>query len=176
MQDVEKIADIMSEMALIYKDKKHLSEATRIFKQELSVRRKIGQPEFPLIARTLNHLGLAEYEMKNNSRALKYLVEALTICQNQGEHGLDCAEILHNTGLVFVSVRNKERGLEAFCEAARLFEEHGLDESHPRVVSAKEEIAKLRSTIGTSSGKRFKDQLAGAISKGTISNCIRDAS
>ena len=143
LQDVEKIADIMSEMALIYKEKKHFSESARIFKQELSVRRKIGQPEFPLIARNLNNLGVIEYEMKNNSRALKYFVEALTICQEQGEHGMDCAEILFNTGLVFAAVRNRDRALEALTEALRLFTEHGCKENHPNVINANREISKL---------------------------------
>ena len=149
MEDVEKIAEIMHEMALIYKQKKHHAEAARIFKQELSVRRKINQPEFPFVARTLNHLGVTEYEMKNNSKALKYLVEALTIFQDNGEHGMDCAEVLYNTGLVFVAVRNKERALEAFIEAEKLFTEHGCDGNHPFLVHSRSEITRLRASQGS---------------------------
>lgn len=145
MNDVEKIAEIMHEMALIYKDKRHYNEASRILKQELSVRRKIGQPEFPHIARTLNHLGVVEYEMHNNSRALRYLVEALTIFQEQGEHGMDCAEVLFNTGLVFSAVKNRDRALEAFNEAERLFSKHGCKENHPYRINTKREIMKVRS-------------------------------
>jgi len=144
MHDVEKIADIMHEMAIIYKEKEHYGEAARIFKQELSVRRKIGQPEFPHVARTLNHLGFTEYEMKNNSRALKYLVEALTIFQDQGEHGMDCAEVLYNTGLVFAAVRNRDRALEAFYEADRLFSEQGCKQNHPSRIKTQREITKIR--------------------------------
>jgi tetratricopeptide (TPR) repeat protein len=144
MHDVEKIAEIMHEMALIYEEKKHYSEASRIFKQELSVRRKIGQPEFPFIARTLNHLGVTEFEMRNNSRALKYLVEALTIFQEKNEHGMDCAEVLYNTGLVFSAVRNKDRALEAFTEAERLFQDSGCVDSHPFLVNVQKEISKIR--------------------------------
>jgi hypothetical protein len=33
----------------------------------------------------------------------------LTIYQQQGEHGVDCAEVLFNTGLVFAAVQNFER-------------------------------------------------------------------
>jgi tetratricopeptide (TPR) repeat protein len=148
MNDVEKIAEIMHEMALIYKDKKHFSEASRIFKQELSVRRKIGQPEFPHVARILNLLGMTEFELKNNSRALKHLVEALTIFQDQNEHGAECAEVLYNTGLVFAAARNKDRALEAFTEAERLFSESPDTSSHKMLINTKREIHKIRETMG----------------------------
>jgi tetratricopeptide (TPR) repeat protein len=148
MNDVEKIAEIMHEMALIYKDKKHYSEASRIFKQELSVRRKIGQPEFPHVARILNLLGMTEFELKNNSRALKHLVEALTIFQDQKEHGAECAEVLYNTGLVFSAARNKDRALEAFAEAERLFSESTDPASRQMLINTKREIHKIRETMG----------------------------
>ena len=145
MYDVEMIAEVMHEMALINKEKKFFTEALRIFKQELSVRRKIGQPEFPLVARTLNQLGLIEYELKNNSRALRYLVEALTIYQERGEHGVDCAEVLVNAGLVFQSVKNQARAIDAFTEAARIFEERGYNEDNPHLATAKAGLAKMSS-------------------------------
>lgn len=145
MNDIAKIADIMNEMALIYRAKQHFSEASRIFKQELSVRRKIGQPEFPRIAQILNLLGMTEYEMKNNSRALKYLVEALTIYQEQNDHGFECAEVLYNTGLVFSAAKNKDRAFEAFTEAERLFRECKSQDSQCRLLpSVQQEIRKLQ--------------------------------
>jgi tetratricopeptide (TPR) repeat protein len=144
MNDVEMIAEIMHEMAILNKEKKHFSEAARIFKQELGVRRKIGQPEFPLIARTLNHMGVTEFELKNNARALKYLIEALSIFQKRGEQGIDCAEVLFNAGLVFEASHNKERAVEAFNEAARIFKHHGYKDSHPHLVKAYYKIEKLR--------------------------------
>jgi tetratricopeptide (TPR) repeat protein len=118
------------------KEKYRYSEAVRIFKQELGVRRKIGQPEYPLIARTLNHLGVTEYEMKNNNRALKYLIEALTIYKDNAERSTDCAEVLYNTGLVFEASRNKDRALEAYNEAVRIFRERGYTDEHPHVLKA----------------------------------------
>ena len=144
MQDVERIAEIMHQMALINKDKKNLMEAARIFKQELGVRRKIGQPEFPTIARTLNHLGVIEFELKNNTRALKYMVEALTIFQKRGEQGIDCAEVLFNSGLVFEACNNKQRALEAFEEAARIFRVHSYREDHPHLLKACKKIDRLQ--------------------------------
>jgi tetratricopeptide (TPR) repeat protein len=145
MNDMKMVADIMHEMAFINQDKGNYQDAVRIFRQELSVRRKIGQPEFPLVARTLNHLGVAEFELKNNSRALKYLVEALTIFQERGEQGIECAEVLFNTGLVFDAVLNRERALEAYIEAARLFRDHGYKEDHPHLTKAVEKIEKAQS-------------------------------
>ena len=140
----------MHEMALVYKEKKHFNEAARIFKQELSVRRKIGQPEYPCIARTLNLLGLVEHEMRNNSRALKFLVESLSIYQQERNGmGVECAQVLFNTGLVFNSVRNSNRAREAFSESLRIFKEQGLANDDPRILQTEKELAKLRQNIST---------------------------
>jgi tetratricopeptide (TPR) repeat protein len=143
MVDVEMIADVMHEMALVCQEKQDFREAARVLQQELSVRQKIGQPEFPLIARTLSHLGVVEFELKNNSRALKHLVEALTIYQQRGEHGVDCAEVLFNTGLVFEAVYNRERARDAFAESARIYEDRGFNKDHPFILMANEKLAQL---------------------------------
>lgn len=149
------IAEIMREMALIYKDKKNYADAAKIFKQELGVRRKLGQPDFPIIARTLNHLGVAEYENGNHTRALRYLVEALTIFQGQGEESIDCAEVLFNTGLVFEAVKNNQRAIEAFTEASRIFRSHGYAMDHPHLSKANTKIEKLAQGKATSkAGKK----------------------
>lgn len=140
MNDVKMVAEIMHEMAMINQDRGHFQDAARIFKQELSVRRKIGQPEFPFAARTLKHLGAIEYQMKNYNRALKYLVEALTIYQDRGDQGVDCGEVLFHTGLVFQKVNNKDRALEAFVEAVRIFSDHNLPEDFPMLREANEKI------------------------------------
>eukprot|EP00977_Amphora_coffeiformis_P000465 scaffold115_cov172-Amphora_coffeaeformis.AAC.11 len=142
--DVEMIAEVMHEMALINKEKHRYAESARILKQELGVRRKIGQAEFPMIARTLNHLGVAEYEMKNNNKSLKYFIEALTIYKDHAERSVECAEVLFNTGLCFESSRNKERAFDAYNEAARIFREHGYKDSHPHLAKAARKIARLQ--------------------------------
>jgi tetratricopeptide (TPR) repeat protein len=87
---------------------------------------------------------VAEFELRNNSRALKYLVEALTIFQERGKQGIECAEVLFNTGLVFDAVRNKERALEAYVEAARIFRERGYNSDHPHLRKANDKIEKVR--------------------------------
>jgi tetratricopeptide (TPR) repeat protein len=143
MTDVEMIAQVMHEMALVYQEKQDFKEAARVLNQELSVRQKIGQPEYPLIARTLNHLGVAEFELENNSRALKHLVEALTIYQQRGEQGVDCAEVLFNTGLVFEAVENYERAQDAFAECAIIYEERGFKTDHPFILMANEKLAQV---------------------------------
>lgn len=145
LEDVEMIAEVMHEMALINKEKHRYAEAARIFKQELGVRRKIGQAEFPMISRTLNHLGVTEYEMKNNNKSLKYLIEALTIYKDHAERSVECAEVLFNTGLVFESSRNKERAMDAYNESARIFREHGYKDSHPHLLKATRKIERLQS-------------------------------
>jgi tetratricopeptide (TPR) repeat protein len=147
MSDVEMIAQVMHEMALIYQEKQDFHEAARVLNQELSVRRKIGQPEFPLIARTLNHLGVVEFELQNNSRALKHLVDSLTIYQQRGELGVDCAEVLYNTGLVFGAVYNYERARDAFAESAWIYEDRGYTKDHPFILMANEKLAEVSQFI-----------------------------
>lgn len=152
LADAEMIAEIMHEMALINKDRKNHADAAKIFKQELSVRRKIGQPEFPVIARTLNHLGVAEFEVANHSHALKFLVEALNIFQRYAKESVDCAEVLFNTGLVFEAVKKNSRALDAFMEAARIFKDHGYSSTHPHLQKATYKVDKLRKK-GTKSSR-----------------------
>ena len=152
LSDVETIAEIMHELALINKEKKCHVDAARIFKQELDVRQRIGQAEYPTIARNLNHLGVAEYELANHTRALKYFVEALGIFQTEGEDSLDCAEVLFNTGLVFEAVKNNERALEAYVEAARIFEENGYERNHPHLTRAQHKVEKLSRMVETAKG------------------------
>jgi len=146
IHDVDMIAEVMHEMALLYKAKRQLTEAAKIFKQELTVRRKIGQPDYPCIAKTLNHLGVTEYEMKMHRRALKHLLEVLTIFQERQEQGIDFAEALYNIGLVFEAVRNKERAYEAFLEAARVFKANGYANDHPHMVKAVNKVKRLASS------------------------------
>lgn len=142
MHDVEMIAEVMHELAIIHKTNHNMGDAIKTFKQEIAVRRKLGQPEYPFIAQTLNHLGVAEFEIKNHNRALNYFMEALTIYERRGTTlGTDFAEVLYNTGLVFESLRNKQRARDAFLEAARIFKENGYAESHPHYAKA---IGKLR--------------------------------
>lgn len=143
LSDVEMIAEIMHEMALIHKEKRRYHESHRILTQELDVRKKIGQPEYPHIARTLNHLGVVEYELRNTSKALKYLVDALGIFQKQSVHGVDCAEVLYNSGLVFETTKNYERAMDAYEEASRIFRTNGYDESHPHMKKVTSKIDKM---------------------------------
>jgi tetratricopeptide (TPR) repeat protein len=140
MNDVKMVAEIMHEMALINEDRGHYQDAARIFKQELSVLRKIGQPEFPFAARTLKHLGITECHLKNFSRSLKYFVEALSIYQNHNDQGLECADVLVHSGFVFYKVDNKDRAKEVFQEAVRIYGNHKIRENYTLLQDAKEYI------------------------------------
>ncbi|VEU38317.1 unnamed protein product [Pseudo-nitzschia multistriata] len=143
IHDVQMIAEVMHELAIIHKANHNTSDAIKTFKQEIAVRRKLGQPEYPLIAQALNHLGVAEFELKSHNRALNYFMEALAIYEkNRVETaskaadgtvvaGTDMAEVSYNTGLVFESLHNKKRARNAFIEAARIFKENGYSTSHP---------------------------------------------
>lgn len=122
-----------------------MGDAVKTFRQEVAVRRKLGQPEYPLIAQALNHLGVTEHGVKNHNRALKYFMEALTIYEKRGKSpGTDFAEVLYNTGLVFESLCNKERARNAFHEAARIFKESGYSESHSKYAKSVAKINRLQ--------------------------------
>ena len=140
MHDLQMIAEVMHELAVIHKAKKNMGDAIKTFKQEIAVRRKLGQPEYPFIAQSLNHIGVTEFEIKNYNRALKYFTEALAIFEkkrsdasssNKAVPGTEYAEALYNTGLVFEALRNTKKARNAFIEAARIFKESGNSKSHP---------------------------------------------
>jgi tetratricopeptide (TPR) repeat protein len=154
MHDVEMIAEVMHELAIIHKANNNTTDAIKTFKQEIAVRRKLGQPEYPLIAQTLNHLGVAEFEVKNHNRALNYFMEALTIYEKRGnDTGTDFAEVLYNTGLVFESIRSKQRAQDAFLEAARIFKDHGYSDDHPHLSKAITKLVRLGAPCQCVNGK-----------------------
>ncbi len=147
MHDVEMIAEVMHELAILHKANDNIGDAIKTFKQEIAVRRKLGQPEYPLISQTLNHLGVAEFEIKNHNRALSYFMEALTIYEKNGNgSGTDFAEVLYNTGLVFESIRNRQRAQDAYLEAACLFRENGYTDDHPHMSKAINKLRRLGHT------------------------------
>ena len=147
MHDVEMIAEVMHQLAIIHKANNNTAEAIKTFKQEIAVRRKLGQPEYPTISQTLNHLGVAEFESRNHNKALTYFTEALNIYRKKGHSsGTDFAEVLYNTGLVFDALRNKQRAHDAFLEAAHIFKMNGYDESHPHLSKAANKLRRLGHT------------------------------
>uniref|UniRef100_A0A7S0T7Y4 MalT-like TPR region domain-containing protein n=1 Tax=Pseudo-nitzschia delicatissima TaxID=44447 RepID=A0A7S0T7Y4_9STRA len=140
IHDLQMIAEVMHELAVIYKANNNLTDAIKTFQQEIAVRRKLGQAEYPFIAQSLNHIGVTEFEIKNFNRALNYFSDALAIYKKKREEtpGIDgavadteYAEALYNTGLVFEALRNKQKARIAFIEAAGIFKENGHPKSHP---------------------------------------------
>lgn len=142
IHDVQMIAEVMHELAIIHKANHNMGDAIKTFQQEIAVRRKLGQPEYPFIAQALNHIGVTEFEMKNYNRALNYFTEALAIYEKRRAEtpvdessgaapGTEYAEALYNTGLVYETLRSKQRARNAFVEAARIFKENGHSKSHP---------------------------------------------
>ena len=147
MNDVKMVAEIMHEMAMINEDRGHYEDASRIYKQELSVLRKIGQPEYPFAARTLKHLGITEYKLNNYTRSLKYLVEALAIYQKHNERGLECADVLVHTGVVFYKVDNKDRAMDALKEAVNIYTSQKLKEDNVLFQEASKYISLMEQSI-----------------------------
>jgi tetratricopeptide (TPR) repeat protein len=142
IHDVQMIAEVMHELAIVHKANHNMVDAIKTFQQEIAVRRKLGQPEYPFIAQALNRIGVTEFEIKNYNRALNYFTEALAIYEKKRAEapgnvadgsvpGTEYAEALYNTGLVFETLRNKQRAHNAFIEAARIFKENGNSKSHP---------------------------------------------
>jgi len=141
IHDVQMIAEVMHELAIIHKANHNIGDAIKTFQQEIAIRRKLGQPEYPFIAQALNLIGVTEFENRNYNRALNYFTDALTIYKKRAETseavaddevpGTEYAEALYNTGLVFENLRNKQKACNAFLESARIFKENGCSKSHP---------------------------------------------
>lgn len=144
MHDVEMIAEVMNELAILHKARGEIGEAIKTFKQEVAVRRKLNQPECPSIARSLNQLGLCEYQLKNQSKALNHLKDARSMYEKAGKtNELEYAEVLFNSGLVYQSIRKKQRCLEAFLEAVIIFKKKGCKDDHPHLSKAVTMLKKM---------------------------------
>ena len=137
MHDVEMIAEVLHELAIIHKSKQDWVEATKTLKQELSVRKKLKKADDTAMARSLYHLGTIELECKNFAKALAYCNEALSI-HERARQTSDVAygEILYTTGLVFQCMRKKQRSHDTFEKAACIFLENGYNDDHPHLVTA----------------------------------------
>ena len=136
----------MHDLPIIHEANLNMGDAIKTFKQEVAVRQKLGQPEYPLlmIAQTLNHLGVAEFEIKNHTRALNYFIEALTIYEKRGtDLGANFAKALYNTCLVFKTIRNKQRTYDAFIEAAKIFKDHDYANDNPHLVKAANKLKQM---------------------------------
>jgi tetratricopeptide (TPR) repeat protein len=93
MNDVGMIAEVMHEMALIHRSKGQLADALKIFKQELAIRQKMGDRERYQVAITLHQPGITELELKNNTKALNFFMEALSTFEKISDQvGADFAE------------------------------------------------------------------------------------
>lgn len=138
MNDVNMIAEVMHEMALIHCSKQQLTDALKIFKQELTIRQKMGGRQLHQTAVTLHHLGTTELEMRNHTKALNYFMEALQIYEKTNEEiGIDFGETLYCTGIVFDATRHTARAKEAYQEAINVFETQGLTAHEVRQKVAK---------------------------------------
>lgn len=144
MHDVEMIAEVMHELAILHKVRNDIDEAIKTFKQEIAVRRKLNQPEFPSIAQSLNQLGLSEFELKNQNRALSHFKDARSIYEKAGKiSDIEYAEVQFNSGLVFQSMRKKQRCQDAFLEAAIIFKKKGYKNDQPQLAKAVSMLKKM---------------------------------
>ena len=130
MDDVEMIARVMYEMALIHRSKGQLADALKILKQVLGIRKKMGDRELPRVADTLFQIGTTELQMKNQTRALNHLMEALSIFEKTSEEvGVDFAKTLYCTGIIFEGSGRLDRAQEAYNESIKLFQAQGLSDA-----------------------------------------------
>ena len=142
--DVQKVAQVMHHLGVVHQLIGAVKEAVKVFKQELTIRRKMGPSEFPQVARSLFHLGTAKYDLNDYPSALSFLTEALSIYEKlDNDLGLDFAETLFSTGLVFKAMRQEKRARHAFLESLKLFHSHGLGNDHELVKMATAKLNEL---------------------------------
>jgi len=157
INNIGMIAEAMHEMALNSVDTGDLSDALKIFKQELAIRRKIGETENRRIAITLHHLGTIEIRMRNNNKALNFFMEALSIYEKMDDEvGIAFAKTLYCTGIVFEVTRNQERATETFEESIKVFEGHGLSRNEVEEIISDMDKLREANTERSSSRKRFR--------------------
>lgn len=143
MRESSTIAHIMHELGVIHQLNGRTKDAIKVFKQELVVRKKMSK-EDPAVARTLFYLGTAKYDIGDYTPALTYLTEALSIYEkNSDNFGMDFAETLFSTGLVFKTTKHDERARQAFLESLKLFYAHGLGNDHELVKMATTKLKEL---------------------------------
>lgn len=153
MNDVGMIAEVMHEMALIHRSKGQLADALKIFKQELAIREKMGDRERYQVAITLHHIGVAELELKNNTKALNFFMEALAMFEKISDQvGADFAETLYCTGIVFEASRHQERAEEAYEESIKMFQSLGYSDKEIDGVISK--LDKLKAPGASERSKR----------------------
>ena len=92
----------------------------------------------------VNDLGVAEFKIKNYTRALNYFIEALAIYEKRGtDLGTNYAEVLYNTCLVFETIQNKQRAYDAFMEAGEMSKDHDYADDHPHLVKAANKLNRM---------------------------------
>ena len=143
-RDPGMIAHIMHELGVIHQLNGRTSDAVKVFTQELVVRRKMGSEELPQVARTLFYLGTAKYDLAEYIPALSYLTESMGIYkQLKNDFGMDFAESLFSTALVFKTTKQDERARQAFLDSLKLFYAHGLGNDHELVKMASTKLKEL---------------------------------
>ena len=158
MHDVGMISEVMQEMAFIHRSKGKLNDAVKIFKQVLTIRQKMGAQERHRVAETLFHLGTAELEMKNNTKALNYFMDALTIYEKASDEvGVDFAKTLYCTGIVFDASRHHERAQEAYNEAIKVFLSQGLSDKQVQGIVSLLDKLKTSEAPSSKRGDRSKN-------------------
>ena len=144
MQDAGTVAHVMHELGIIHQLNGRTKDAIKVFQQELIVRKKMEQGELPQAARTLFYLGTAKYDLGDHPAALSFLTEALEIYEKlEDDLGMDFAETLFSTGLVFKTTKHDEKARQAFFESLKLFYAHGLGRDHELVKMATAKLKEL---------------------------------
>ncbi|KAL3942062.1 MAG: hypothetical protein SGBAC_003690 [Bacillariaceae sp.] len=132
MHDVMMIAEVMHELGVLHKAKGQYAEAIKTLKQEIAVRRKLGQPDYPSSAEAMKVLGQAEFESKNQVRALNHLKDARSIYEKAGKTSdISYGEVLLNLGIVFRGMRKQQKCRDALFEALTVFKNTGCGSDHP---------------------------------------------
>lgn len=144
MRDDERTAETMHEIALLHAIMGKPSEARKFFKQEISIRQQMGPSELPQTAKSLNCLGVFEYNEKNHARALNCFMEALAAFEKTEGHAIDFGEALFNAGLALKARGHRQRASEAFVESFNIFKNHGLKDDHPLFVKAAAEVSLMK--------------------------------
>lgn len=124
---------------------------------ELRTRQSQYGNHHPSVAESLNSIALVNHHMiKNSQKALEYHMQAERILRSgdaSNDHdrkqlSIDLAITLHDIGNAHWKLRNEEKAEACFIEALTIMKNENLSESHPRVYSLRNRLAKFYHNTG----------------------------
>ncbi len=159
-EDDATVADILSEIGLIYEDMRKWSLSLNHYRQALKIREKL-LVQNELIANSHFSIGTILQTTQKHHEAISSYGSALVAYQKVlGEDHLTCAKTMNNIGIVYEAIDELDEALKYHTEALRIRKMH-LGKDHIKVANSLDNIAGIyqRQNQSTKALKSLKESL-----------------